>query len=167
MSWDGSAAAIASSGAERLVFLLDNPVTAAGSAEQHSRVAGFFAQRRNDHLVVEAVALGGRGPQTDPNHELARVASRSPRAGIVWMYNRGVKRDVGRSFSAQSENSRRLAVQQLLTRRGFDRDAHLHPAGPTYVQTMSGRSRETCRDQVLATARRMISTKRGAWAFSE
>jgi hypothetical protein len=98
MSWDGSAAAIASSGAERLVFLLDNPVTAAGSAEQHSRVAGFFAQRRNDHLVVEAVALGGRGPQTDPNHELARVASRSPRAGIVWMYNRGVKGTLAARF---------------------------------------------------------------------
>jgi hypothetical protein len=82
-SWQEASAYLASHGAERVLFLWDNPTAAIADPEQLSRVGGFFYERAGKPVKVDALVLAGQG-DIDPNAVLAtRIAQ--PGQAFIWI----------------------------------------------------------------------------------
>jgi hypothetical protein len=98
-NFEAASHALMASGAGRLVFLWDNPLTRAAAPAQLDAMGGFFFRRQGKAVTVDPVFLR---PGDDPN---ARVvsAAKTPDSAILWLYDLNVRTTAARKFPRRIE----------------------------------------------------------------
>jgi len=86
-SFEAASDALMRSGAERVVFLLDSPMTRVYDPSQLQSAGGFFFRRERASVLIEPIYLR---PGEDPNTRLLDAAS-SPGSAILWIYDVNVR----------------------------------------------------------------------------
>ena len=83
-TWQEASEDIRASGANRLIFLWDNPTTGVGYQELLGRTGGFFFDRANVQIPTEPLVLAARG-DADPNVALINAARGG--GALIWAYD--------------------------------------------------------------------------------
>lgn len=85
---------LSNGGADRLVFLWDNPTAKVSSTRHLSQFGAYFLRRGGAR--PEVIIPRGADSTTDPNAFLPRMAGNAPRSAIIWINDVGVPGTIAR-----------------------------------------------------------------------
>lgn len=98
-NFEAASHSLMASGAKRLVFLWDNPVTRVYDPSQLEAAGAFFFRREDKGVTVEPIYLK---PDDDPNARLLSAAV-EPGSAILWIYDLNIRATAARSHPPRIE----------------------------------------------------------------